>query len=97
MDSNSIPGSMSAYVYILQSLKNSRFYIGSTADLNRRLQEHLSGRSTYTSFSLPLKLVFQQEYPTLTMARKIEFWLKRQKSKTLIEQIIANQKITKSF
>jgi len=40
---------MSAYVYILQSLKNSRFYIGSTTDLNRRLQEHLSGRSTYTN------------------------------------------------
>ena len=97
MNSNFIPGSMKAYVYILKSLKNSRFYIGSTDNLNRRIDEHNSGKSTYTSFSKPFELVFSQEYDELTMARKIEYWLKRQKDKKLIERIITEKKIQKTF
>lgn len=31
-------------IYILQSLVNSRYYLGSTNDLDRRLEQHNSGR-----------------------------------------------------
>ncbi|MGI5826770.1 MAG: GIY-YIG nuclease family protein, partial [Patescibacteria group bacterium] len=34
-----------AFVYILKSEKNGRFYIGSTSNFERRLDEHLNGRS----------------------------------------------------
>ena len=88
---------MNGYVYILKSLKNSRYYIGSTNDLNRRLIEHNTGKSTYTSFSKPFELVFSQEYDELTTARKTEYWLKRQKDKKIIERIITEKKIQKTF
>lgn len=86
-----------AYVYILQSLKNNKFYIGSTTDLQRRLDEHNSGHSPYTKNNLPFKLVFQQIYPNLVDARKVESWLKRLKSRIILEQIIEEGKINKSF
>ncbi|HUD09548.1 MAG TPA: GIY-YIG nuclease family protein [Patescibacteria group bacterium] len=82
-----------AYVYILQSLVNSRYYIGSTDDIKRRIEKHNSGKSTYTRLTRPFKLMFYQEYPTLTKARQIEYKLKQLKSKQIIERIISDQEI----
>jgi putative endonuclease len=82
-----------AYVYILQSLVNSRYYIGSTDDIKRRIEEHNSGKSTYTRLTRPFKLMFYQEYPTITKARQIEYKLKQLKSKQIIERIISDQEI----
>jgi putative endonuclease len=79
---------MSATVYILKSLTNGRFYIGSTKDLERRMREHSTGRSTYTRGAGPFELIFRQEYEELALARKIEFKLKRFKNKAIIEKII---------
>ncbi|MCL5782238.1 MAG: GIY-YIG nuclease family protein [Patescibacteria group bacterium] len=39
------------YVYILQSKANQSYYIGVTSDLKRRLKDHNSGNSKYTSTS----------------------------------------------
>ena len=79
---------MNGYVYVLQSLKNGRFYIGSTNNLERRLTEHNQGKSTYTSFTKPFKMIFSQKFDDLTTARKIEFKLKQFKSKKVIIDII---------
>lgn len=85
------------FVYILQSLKNGRFYIGSTDNLQRRVDEHLKGKSTYTRQLLPLKPVFSQQVESLSEARKIERKLKRLKSRKIIEQIVQDGRIKKSF
>ena len=77
-----------AWVYILQSEVNNRFYIGSTDDLEQRLLEHNAGNSGYTKFSRPFMIVFSQEYKTLSEARKIEYKLKSFKSRKIIEKII---------
>ena len=79
---------MNGYIYVLQSLKNGRFYIGSTNNLERRLIEHNQGRSTYTSFTKPFKMIFSQKFDNLSIARKIEFKLKQFKSKKVIIDII---------
>ncbi len=79
---------MNGYIYVLQSLKNGRFYIGSTNNLERRLIEHNQGRSTYTSFTKPFKIIFSQKFDNLSIARKIEFKLKQFKSKKVIIDII---------
>lgn len=84
-----------SYVYILQSLKNNRYYIGSTNNLDRRLSEHLTGKSKYTKSILPIKLVFKQEFLNLNTARGVEFWLKKQKSRELISKIISAGVINK--
>ncbi|MCL5090624.1 MAG: GIY-YIG nuclease family protein, partial [Patescibacteria group bacterium] len=66
-----------AYVYILKSEKNGRFYIGSTNNLLRRINEHFEGKAKYTRNNRPLKLVFSQEYENLKTARSIEKKLKK--------------------
>ena len=79
---------MKGFVCIIQSLKNQRFYIGSTNDLERRVFEHNSGKNKYTRLNKPFKLVFSQEYTNLTEARKVESKIKKYKSKIILEKII---------
>ncbi len=50
------------YVYILQSLKNGSFYIGSTSDLKRRIQEHNDGFSASTKRYAPWRCVYFEGY-----------------------------------
>ena len=80
-------------VYFLYSEKADRYYIGSTNDAERRLCEHNSGKCSSTKFLAPLKLVFFQKYESLSDARKVEYKLKKLKSRVIIEKIIAEGKI----
>jgi len=82
-----------AYVYILQSLKNGRYYIGSTIDINQRFLWHSKGRVISTKKLLPVKLILQQEYPTISIARSIENKLKKFKRRDFINKIIREGKI----
>jgi putative endonuclease len=75
------------FVYILR-LKNNRFYIGSTTDINGRLRRHEIGSVKATEYLRPIKLEFFQEYNNINLARKIEHRLKRFKRKDFIEKII---------
>ncbi|PJC32872.1 excinuclease ABC subunit C [Candidatus Roizmanbacteria bacterium CG_4_9_14_0_2_um_filter_39_13] len=77
-----------AFLYILQSKVNKRYYVGSTVDLNRRLDEHNNGKTKYTRSTKPFNLVFQREFDTIREARSIEYKLKRKKSRLIIEKII---------
>lgn len=43
-----------SYVYILQCSDGS-YYVGSTTNLQLRLQEHSDGKNSYTSAHLPVK------------------------------------------
>jgi len=52
------------YVYILRSTNlPEQEYIGATADLKRRLQEHNAGRSAHTSKYQPWDLVWYFAFP----------------------------------
>ena len=82
-------GSMT-YVYILQSQKNGRYYIGSTNNPQIRLQQHNDGQVTATKYTRPFVLVFKQMFETQKEARVIEAKLKKFKSRRIIEQIIAD-------
>ena len=91
--SPNLAGSTMAFVYILQSQTNFRYYIGSTNNLERRLKEHNAGKSTYTKLTKPFKLVFAKEYLALREARQIEYKLKKLKSRKIIERIILDKEI----
>ena len=82
-----------AYVYILKSLKNNRYYIGSTGNINQRILTHQSGCVKATRNLLPVQIVFQQECSDITMARKIERRLKQLKRRDYIEKIIKDGRI----
>ena len=77
------------YSYIIQSKTNQKFYIGSCADINRRLIYHNNGWSRYTKANRPWKLVFQKEFETKKEALQYEMFLKSKKSHKYIENLIA--------
>ena len=81
------------FVYILQSEVNNRYYVGSTIDLERRLDEHNTGKSKYTRLTRPFKLVFVEKFENVIEARKLEYKLKKKKSRLIIEKIIKEGKI----
>jgi putative endonuclease len=63
-------------VYILQSLKDKRTYVGYTDNLNRRLFEHNSGRNKSTKNRVPFKLLFSEDFESRKEAKKRELWWK---------------------
>jgi putative endonuclease len=68
------------YVYILQSLKTGRLYIGHTDDLTRRLQEHNTSRGgKYSRRNGPWKLVYSEQHPDRSSAARREQYLKSTK------------------
>ena len=75
-------------VYILQSLKNGRYYVGSTNDVNRRLKEHNKGEESFTRNIRPLKLKTFISCTSLAEARECEYRLKQYKRRDILEKVI---------
>jgi putative endonuclease len=82
-----------AWVYILQSLRDKRYYIGSTTNLVARLKHHQGGFTHSTHRFGDISCVFSQEYNTLEEARSIERKLKKLKRRDYLEKIIVEGKI----
>ena len=82
---------MIGYLYILNT-KGNHYYIGSTNSLRRRIIEHRFGKTKSLRKLLPIKLIFNQKYNDIKIARKIEIKLKRFKNRKIIEQIIKDKK-----
>ena len=49
-------------VYILQSLKDKRTYVGCTHDLDNRIKEHNFGEVQSTKSRRPFKLIYKEEF-----------------------------------
>lgn len=64
------------YVYLLKSLRNGKAYIGKTADLKRRFEEHNSGNVKATKSSLPWELVYYEAFKNRKAADNRELKLK---------------------
>ena len=69
-----------AWVYTLRG-STGRHYIGSTLNIQGRLDQHRRGHTHTTKRLGELQLVPQREYPTLGEARKIERILKKKKNR----------------
>jgi putative endonuclease len=67
---------MSFYVYVLQSRKDKKFYIGFSHDVYRRLKEHNTGKSPSTKYRLPLRLLFFEYYTNKKDAIRREKYFK---------------------
>jgi putative endonuclease len=74
------------YTYVLRSLKNNRKYIGSTNNLERRLQEHNNGQSKYTSLTRPFELIHSENFYTRKEAIKRELYLKSGQGRTWLKE-----------
>ena len=89
-----------AVIYILLCA-NNEYYVGCTSDLERRLQEHQTGRGAdFTKGHLPFKLVYTEEYPTLEEAykreRQLHGWSRAKKDALILGDIEALKRSSKS-
>jgi putative endonuclease len=66
-----------AFVYLLKSINYNWVYVGSTDNLERRVQQHNRGEVRSTKFRAPFKLIHQEVYDTLREARAREKEIKQ--------------------
>ena len=76
------------YVDILKSLKNGRHYIGCTSNLENRLKEHNNGETRGNRCYRPFEIAYKEEFSSLVEARRRERFIKAQKSRRFIEDLI---------
>ena len=76
------------YVYILQSEKDNRCYIGSTSDVHERLKFHNAGLQRSTRYRIPFRLVYVEELPDKPAALKREKEIKGYKGGNSFKKLI---------
>ena len=81
---------MPYYTYIIKSKKTNRYYIGSSCDVDKRLQQHNWSRTPSTKSGVPWELVYIEEYATKTDAIKREYEIKKKKSRKYIDFLISS-------
>jgi putative endonuclease len=80
------------YVYIVECFDGT-LYTGITTDINRRLNQHNSGKGAkYTSIRRPVKLMSISEVGDRSDASKEEYRIKQLTRKEKIEYILKQQK-----
>lgn len=75
-------------MYILKNEITSRYYIGSTSDIKRRLIQHQKGYTRTTKILGTTTLVYVEDFDTEVKARERERKLKSYKNKKYIEWLI---------
>ncbi len=78
------------FVYILQSLKDSGYYIGVTSNIERRFREHNLGLAKSTKSRRPFKMARIEQYFYIKDAYRREKFLKSKKSSKIISKIVAS-------
>lgn len=75
------------FIYILQSLKDRRTYVGYSHDVQNRLARHNAGQVPAIQNRRPLKLIFSESFETEKEAKQRELYWKsgasRRKMKSL--------------
>ena len=65
------------YMYVLESQRNGKRYVGSTAKIPlERLKEHNAGSNQWTKHNRPFELIYTETFTEETEARKREKFLK---------------------
>jgi putative endonuclease len=77
------------FVYIIYSSSLDKYYIGYTTDLTKRLYEHNTGISVYTSKASDWVLKYQEFFPKRELAMKREKEIKNKKSRKYIDWLIS--------
>lgn len=76
------------YVYILQSIKDRKLYVGCTNDLRRRLKEHNEKQSCSTKSRAPFELVYYEAYRNRKDAEKRECFFKTGWGRNYVKKLL---------
>ena len=75
--------------YIIYSIANDRYYIGSTGvGVEKRVERHNQGWTRSTKSGAPWILKYVRSFQHKTDALKWEYHIKRQKNRAFIERLI---------
>jgi putative endonuclease len=64
-------------VYILQSEKNGKYYIGYSSNLDKRIKQHNGGINISTKGGVPWKIIYTEDYND-----KKDAWLRERQIKS---------------
>ncbi len=78
------------FVYILRSDVNGKYYIGSTEDLNKRLNYHNSGKVKSTKAFKPWKIIYKETFKNKIDALKRERQIKSYKGGNAFKLLVRN-------
>jgi len=73
--------------YILQSTVTSRYYTGSTEDLENRFTEHNQGEMSSTRNGIPWKIIHVEYFTTRALAVRRERQIKSRGAKRYLEDL----------
>ena len=59
-------------VYVIKSLRDKKYYIGHTADIKKRLEEHNRGKNQSLKYRGPFQLIYLEEYSDRLAASRRE-------------------------
>lgn len=76
------------FVYILQSLKNKRYYIGCTNNLYNRIEQHNKGYNRSTKYGSPWELICFRKFASQEQAYIHEKLVKSYKGGNAFKKII---------
>jgi putative endonuclease len=83
------------YVYILYNKSRNYIYIGYSADLKVRINDHNKGFSKATKPYLPLELIHYEAYRNKKDAKRRESYLKTNKGRTTLMTMLKEYFATK--
>jgi putative endonuclease len=91
---------MPAWFYILR-LKSGNLYIGSTTDIEKRYQDHCSGKACKTTkFDPPVAIVLSERFNTFSQARlretQVKRWSRSKKEALVAGDLVTLQNLSKS-
>ena len=76
------------WVYILKSRDYQKSYIGYTDNVERRLQEHNSGRTAFTKKYKPWEVIHRESFTNITDAIQREKFLKSRSGRRFLKSVI---------
>ena len=91
---------MSSWCYILR-LESGNLYVGSTADIDQRFQDHLNGHACRTTkYDHAIKLIYSEKFNNILEARKretqIKGWTRAKKEALISGDMTKLQELAKS-
>src|SRR3989338_10701800 len=84
------------FVYILQSLKDQKLYVGYTNNVKRRFEEHNKGLVSITKYRKPFKLIYLEGYLNQQDATAREKFFKTGWGRTHLKKVLKSYWATSS-
>ncbi len=81
---------MSYFVYIIFSGKLNKYYVGYTENMEKRISDHISGISAFTSKANDWELKYSEAFSSREEAMQREKSIKKKKSRKYLEWLISS-------